>query len=86
MLCAVNRSSSVAEAGRQLALSQPATSIALARLRRRFGDALFVRSPAGLHPTRLVQRIAPEVAAHLGALEATLTASEHFDAAVTQTH
>ena len=86
VLCAVYRCGSVTEAGRQLALSQPATSNALARLRRHFDDALFVRSPAGLHPTRLVQRIAPEVAAHLRALEATLSASEHFDAAVTQTH
>jgi DNA-binding transcriptional LysR family regulator len=65
VLCAVHRSGSVTEAGRQLALSQPATSNALARLRRFFDDALFVRSPSGLHPTRLAQRIAPAVAAHL---------------------
>jgi hypothetical protein len=42
VLGAVYRSGSVTEAGRQLALSQPATSNALARLRRYFGDALFV--------------------------------------------
>ncbi|MBK7059310.1 MAG: LysR family transcriptional regulator [Rubrivivax sp.] len=86
VLCAVHHTGSVTEAGRQLALSQPATSNALARLRRHFDDALFVRSPAGLHPTRLVQRIAPEVAAHLRALEATLTTRDHFDPAVAQVH
>jgi Bacterial regulatory helix-turn-helix protein, lysR family len=38
VLCAVFRNGSVTEAGRQLALSQPATSNALARLRRAFDD------------------------------------------------
>jgi len=81
VLCAVHRAGSVTEAGRQLALSQPATSNALARLRRSFGDALFVRSPAGLHPTRLAQRIVPIVAAHLRDLEAALASGETFDPA-----
>ena len=86
VLCAVHRSGSVTEAGRQLALSQPATSNALARLRRFFDDALFVRSPSGLHPTRLAQRIAPAVATHLHALEAQLCRGESFDAASAQLH
>jgi DNA-binding transcriptional LysR family regulator len=81
VLCAVFRSGSVTEAGRQLALSQPAASNALARLRRAFDDELFVRSPTGLHPTRLAQRLAPQVAAHLRDLEATLAAGEPFDPA-----
>lgn len=42
VLCAVYRCGSVTEAGRQLALSQPATSKALARLRTFFDDELFV--------------------------------------------
>jgi hypothetical protein len=50
VLCAIHRTGSVTEAGQQLALSQSATSNALARLRHCFGDALFVRSPSGLHP------------------------------------
>lgn len=79
VLCAVYRCGSVTDAARQLALSQPAASNALARLRRHFDDALFVRSTAGLQPTLLAQRIAPEVAAHLAALEATLASGEHFD-------
>ena len=87
VLCAVYRSGSVTEAGRQLALSQPATSNALARLRRFFDDALFVRSPSGLHPTRLAQRIAPLVAAHLRDLETALASGEKsFDPASGRVH
>jgi DNA-binding transcriptional LysR family regulator len=86
VLCAIHRSGSVTEAGRQLAMSQPATSNALARLRRSFDDALFVRSPSGLHPTRLAQRIAPLVAAHLRDLEAGLASGEAFDPASGRVH
>jgi DNA-binding transcriptional LysR family regulator len=86
VLCAVHRSGSVTEAGRQLALSQPATSNALARLRRSFDDALFVRSPTGLHPTRLAQRIVPVVAAHLRELEEALVSGEPFEPASGRVH
>ena len=86
VLCAVYRSGSVTEAGRHLSLSQPATSNALARLRRFFDDALFVPSPSGLHPTRLAQRIAPVALAHLRALEASLTSGESFDPASGRAH
>jgi DNA-binding transcriptional LysR family regulator len=86
VLCAIHRSGSVTEAGRQLALSQPAASNALARLRRAFGDELFVRSPAGLHPTRLAQRVAPLVAAHLRDLEAALASGDTFDPASGSVH
>jgi DNA-binding transcriptional LysR family regulator len=81
VLCAIHRTGSVTEAGRQLALSQSATSNALARLRHGFGDALFVRSPTGLHPTRLTQRVAPLVEAHLRELESALCLGEDFDPA-----
>jgi len=81
VLCAIHRSGSVTEAGRQLALSQPATSNALARLRRHFDDALYVRSPTGLHPTPLAQRVAPQVEAHLRALEEALAPQAPFEPA-----
>ncbi|MGL6110524.1 MAG: LysR family transcriptional regulator [Rubrivivax sp.] len=86
VLCAVQRTGSVTEAGRQLAMSQPAVSNALARLRRSFDDALFVRSPTGLHPTRLAQRIVPQVAAHLRDLEALLCRGESFDPDTADVH
>ena len=86
VLCAVQRTGSVTEAGRQLAMSQPAVSNALARLRRFFDDALFVRSPTGLHPTRLAQRIVPRVAVHLRELELELCRGESFDPASAALH
>ena len=86
VLCAVQRTGSVTEAGRALAMSQPAVSNALARLRRSFDDALFVRSPSGLHPTRLAKRLVPEVAAQLRELEALLCRGESFDPASAEVH
>ncbi len=79
VLAAIHRTGSVTAAGKALALSQPATSNALARLRDYFSDDLFVRSPAGLKPTRLCERIAPDVAAWLQALEAMVTGRDDFD-------
>ncbi len=86
VLAAVYRTGSVTAAARQLALSQPATSNALARLREFFGDALFVRSPRGLHPTHVAQRIAPAVIAHLQALESAVRSAEAFDPATSRVH
>ena len=86
VLAAVYRTGSVTAASRQLALSQPATSNALARLREFFGDELFVRSPRGLHPTRTAQRLGPAVIAHLQALEATVLSDEAFDPATSREH
>lgn len=86
VLCAVYRLGSVTEAARQLALSQPATSNALARLRTFFDDDLFVRSPRGLHPTRRAQRIVPALMAQLQALESSVMSSEGFEPASTNVH
>jgi DNA-binding transcriptional LysR family regulator len=86
VLAAVHRTGSVTAAGRLLALSQPAVSHALARLREFFGDALYVRSPSGLHPTRLAQRVAPAAIAYLHALETALTRSATFDPASDHVH
>ena len=79
VLVAIDRCRSVTEAGRLLALSQPATSNALARLREAFGDPLFVRGAGGLMPTPLAQRIVPVAARHLESLEAALTEPDAFD-------
>ena len=83
VLVALHRSGSVTGAGRLLSLSQPATSHLLAKLRESFGDELFVRSPKGLQPTPLCERIAPAVQAHLADLESTLTEHHAFDPAST---
>jgi DNA-binding transcriptional LysR family regulator len=79
VLAAIHRSHSVTAAAKALSLSQPATSNALARLRRYFDDELFVRSPSGLKPTRLCERLAPAVEAQLQTLETTVSGLGDFD-------
>ena len=55
----------VARAAARLALSQPATSHALARLRRIVGDPLFERAPDGVRPTLRAEAMWPAVDAAL---------------------
>jgi DNA-binding transcriptional LysR family regulator len=45
-----------------------------------------VRSPSGLHPTRLAAQIVPAVTAHLRALEVALAETGTFDPAVDDAH
>jgi len=80
VLVAIHHSGSVTAASKALALSQPATSNALARLRRFFDDELFVRSPSGLRPTRLCEQLAPAMQAQLQAMENLLRGQQPFDA------
>ena len=86
VLAAIHHARSVTAAGKALSLSQSATSNALARLRRFFDDELFVRSPAGLQPTRLCELLAPEVMAQLRSLEALVTGQDAFDPATSGMH
>jgi len=79
VLVALHRTGSVTGAGHLLALSQPATSHLLAKLRDSFGDELFIRTPKGLKPTPLCERIAPAIQAQLAELESTLTEDQPFD-------
>jgi DNA-binding transcriptional LysR family regulator len=79
VLAAIHRTASVTQAGKALSLSQPATSNALARLRDFFEDELFVRSPSGLKPTRLCEKLAPAVTAQLLMMESLVTGHEEFD-------
>lgn len=81
VLIALHRTGSVTAAGRSLALSQPATSHLLAKLRESFSDELFIRTPKGLRPTPLCERVAPAVQAQLAELEATLSGEQVFDPA-----
>src|SRR5689334_24450365 len=58
---ALLREGSVTAAAERLHLSIPATSRALARLRRAMGDPILVRAGRGLAPTPFALRIAPRV-------------------------
>ena len=86
VLVAIHRTGSVTLAGKALALSQPATSNALARLRDFFEDELFVRTPSGLKPTRMCEQLAPAVMMQLSSLESLVTGHEEFDPGCSKMH
>lgn len=67
----------VARAAARLALSQPATSHALARLRRIVGDPLFERAPDGVRPTLRAEAMWPAVDTALAHARTAL--SDSFD-------
>ena len=68
-------------AGARLGLTQSAVSHALGRLRAALNDPLFVRGPAGLHPTPRALELAPAVRTALELLEGAI-ATPRFDPAV----
>lgn len=57
------------QAARRMALSQPALSHKLNKLRHAFGDPLFVRAPRGLTPTPRAHQLAPQVQRLVAELE-----------------
>lgn len=69
----------VSGTAKALKVSQPAVSNALARLRRTFGDELFVRSARGMLPTPFAQELAEPVAYALDALQSALNRKVSFD-------
>lgn len=71
----------VTRAAEFLGLSQPATSAALARLRRYFDDQLLVRAGRGYELTPLAQDLQPLVDAAMHAMERVSTINSHFDPA-----
>lgn len=81
---AIHETGSVTEAARRRGIGQPAMSAALARLRRMFGDELFVRVGGRLRPTPRAEEIAPGIRAALAALRATLDATAAFDPSTSQ--
>lgn len=74
-LMAERRVTRVAE---QLGLTQPAVSNALARLRRRLGDELFVRTPAGMVPTPFAERLAEPLGQALEMIRGGLDQASRF--------
>jgi DNA-binding transcriptional LysR family regulator len=79
VLHALLRERSVTRAGEVLGLSQPATSNALARLRRRFGDQLLVRVGREYHLTPLAQSLLDRTESAFDAMERLFEAT--FDPA-----
>ena len=66
------------QAAKSLAITQPAVSNALSRLRRVFNDELFVRTSKGMLPTPVADSIAQNISAALGLLNASVLEREDF--------
>ena len=77
-LLAERKVSRVAE---NLGLGQPAVSNALARMRKLFGDALFLRTSSGMEPTPFASELAGSVTAALGMIHGAINLKASFDAA-----
>jgi DNA-binding transcriptional LysR family regulator len=71
----------VSRVAEQLGRTQPAVSNALAKLRRRFGDELFLRTPQGMVPTPLAEQLAGPVGQALALLHEGLNPQTRFDPA-----
>jgi DNA-binding transcriptional LysR family regulator len=77
----IYRTSSLTRAADSLGLGQPAVSMALAKLRKHYNDALFVRTPDGMAPTPLAGDLIGSVRATLNSLKTTLQHRTSFDPA-----
>lgn len=69
----------VSKVADHLGLTQPAVSNSLAKLRRLFGDELFVRTPAGMVPTPFAEQLAEPVGYALGMIHSGLNQQTRFD-------
>lgn len=72
---------SITRAAERLALTQPAISNSLARLRDHFGDELLVRHGVRLVLTPFAKRLRPALRALLADAQAIVSARPHFDPA-----
>lgn len=80
---AVYKNRSVTAAADSLFVAQPTVSYALGKLRRHFGDELFVRRNQQLMPTRMADFLYPQLREILERLDTVMHAADAFDPAVT---
>lgn len=69
----------VSKVAENLGLTQPAVSNTLAKLRRQFGDDLFVRTPSGMMPTPFAEQLAEPIGYALGMIHSGLNQHSHFE-------
>lgn len=72
---------SVSRAAEALALSQPAMSAAVGRLRKQFDDPLFVRTGTRMSPTPRAETLAPHIRQIMATIENQILKGEPFDPA-----
>lgn len=80
-LLAERRVSRVAET---LGISQPAVSNSLAKLRKLFGDELFLRTPRGMEPTPFADQLAESVSYALAMLHSGINLRASFEPATAE--
>jgi DNA-binding transcriptional LysR family regulator len=71
----------VSRAAERLGISQPAVSNSLAKLRKLFGDELFLRTPKGMEPTPFADQLAESVGYALGMIHSGVNQRTSFDPA-----
>lgn len=79
MFDALLRTASVSRAAKTLGLSQSAVSQSLGKLRRHFGDELFLRHSAGVTPTSTAVALADDIRQFITFSEAALMPRAAFD-------
>lgn len=81
---AVLRRRSATLAGEELQMTQSAISNALRRLRLHFSDPLFVKTPQGMTPTVLAERLAGPLLEALERIESAVDSVQVFDPATSE--
>jgi len=71
----------VSKAADNLGISQPAVSNSLAKLRRLFGDELFLRTPKGMEPTPFADQLAESVSYALAMIHSGVNQRTSFEPA-----
>lgn len=74
----------VSKVAENLGLGQPAVSNALARLRKLFGDELFLRTSSGMQPTPFADQLAESIGYALGMIHGAINAKNSFDPATSK--
>lgn len=74
----------VSRVAENLGLGQPAVSNALARLRKLFGDELFIRTSSGMQPTPFADQLAESIGYALGMIHGAINVKNSFDPAASK--
>ncbi len=81
---AIMREKQLTEAANQVGITQSAASQALARMRHKFHDELFIRTRQGMLPTPTASSIAPAIREALFIVENVLKQTNDFDPSTSQ--